>query len=49
MATEHAYGAIVLDVMLPGMNGYAVDVQAGSARTGQRRHSSTSPCSTVAR
>ncbi|MBA3719874.1 MAG: response regulator transcription factor [Nocardioidaceae bacterium] len=24
MATEHAYGAIVLDVMLPGKNGYAV-------------------------
>jgi len=24
MATEHAYGAVVLDVMLPGMNGYAV-------------------------
>ena len=24
MATEHPYGAVVLDVMLPGMNGYAV-------------------------
>ena len=24
MATEHAYGAIVLDVMLPGKSGYAV-------------------------
>ncbi len=24
MATEHAYGAIVLDVMLPGMDGYTV-------------------------
>ncbi|MDQ3663954.1 MAG: response regulator, partial [Actinomycetota bacterium] len=31
MATEHAYGAIVLDVMLPGKNGYAVCAQLRQA------------------
>lgn len=32
MATEHAYGAIVLDVMLPGKNGYAVCAELRQAQ-----------------
>ena len=32
MATEHAYGAIVLDVMLPGKNGYAVCAELRKAK-----------------
>ena len=32
MATEHAYGAIVLDVMLPGKNGYDVCAELRKAQ-----------------
>ena len=32
MATEHPYDAIVLDIMLPGMNGYKVCEQLRDAR-----------------
>ena len=42
MATEHPYDLIVLDIMLPGINGYQ-RVRSTSARRATGRRSSCSP------
>ncbi len=36
MAREHAYDAIVLDLMLPGINGYQICDELRAAGTGPR-------------